>query len=73
VRINGKALKAIREKDGHSQASLARRSGITQGRISEFEAGLEPVRAATAKKLATALGVPLSAIAVADEPSEAVA
>jgi transcriptional regulator with XRE-family HTH domain len=73
VRINGEALKAIREKDGHSQASLARLSGITQSRISEFEAGAEPVRAGTAKKLADALGVPMSAITVADEPSEAVA
>lgn len=33
-------LKLVREKRKLSQAELARRSGVTQGHISEYEAGI---------------------------------
>jgi len=35
----GKAIKKVREKRGMSQASFAKRLGVTQGYISKVEAG----------------------------------
>lgn len=79
MRINGPTLAAIREGAGHSQLSLAAETGgiVSQGRISEIEAGDKrrdgaplTVRPATAKALAAALHVPLTAITV-PEPKPA--
>ena len=67
VKVNPEALRAIREKDGHSQLSLAAQSGVAQSRISELE-GDEPrlVRPSTVKRLADALGVPVSALVLVE-------
>ncbi len=65
---NPEALTAIREKDGHSQLSLAKAAGVAQSRISRLEANAVPIRPATAKRLAAALGVPISAITQATRP-----
>jgi len=67
VQINPAALKAIRENAGHSQLSLSKVSGVSQGHISDIEANGDvpvPIRPATAKKLAGGLGVPVTAITV---------
>jgi transcriptional regulator with XRE-family HTH domain len=69
VRSNPAALRALREAKGHSQSSLARETGVAQTRISRLErlpeAGIRPP---TAKKLADALGVSISAITINDLP-----
>lgn len=66
MRINPEALKAIREKDGHSQLSLAKHSGVAQSRISGYESGKSvEVRPGTVKRLAEALGVSMSALVAA--------
>lgn len=64
MQINGAALQAIRERSGLSQSDLSRRTDpkVSQGRISELEAGNLNVRPATAKALTDALGVPLAAV-----------
>jgi predicted transcriptional regulator len=70
-KINPDALRALREKDGHSQPSLAAASGVAQSHISRMER--EPVDAqpATVKAIAEALGVPQSALCLAEAPTEA--
>jgi transcriptional regulator with XRE-family HTH domain len=76
MQINPAALKAIRENCGYTQLGLAKESGVDQGNISKMEKGdtAVSVRPATAKKLATALNVPIAALTI-PEPieSEAVA
>jgi transcriptional regulator with XRE-family HTH domain len=72
VRSNPEALTAIREKDGHSQLSLSKKSGVAQSRISRLEADSVPIRPSTAKRLADALGVPISAI-TQPEPAQEMA
>lgn len=62
VRLNPTALTSLRFLAGYSQAELARRSGLSQGHISELERGDKEARPATIKKLATALGVPMPAL-----------
>lgn len=62
--LNGSALQAIRERTGISQTDLAKLTGVSQGRISELEAGQRNVRPSTIKSLADALGVPLAALMV---------
>lgn len=60
--MNPAALTAIREMAGMSQAELARRSGLSQGHISELERAEKRARPATIKKLALALAVPVPAL-----------
>lgn len=67
MRINGPALKAIRERSGLSQSDLARSTGISQGRISEIESASPAIRPATATTIADHLQVPLLAITQQDE------
>lgn len=62
VRLHTKALESIRIINGYSQAELARRSGLSQGHISELERGEKRARPATIKKLADALCVPMSSL-----------
>lgn len=68
MKINGPTLRALREASGLSQVALSAATGVSQGRVSEIEAGKngEPldVRPATAKAIAAALHVPLVAITV---------
>ena len=62
--LNREALFTIRVLSGFSQAELARRSGVSQGHISELEkdGGTKNASPATIKKLAEALGVPVGAL-----------
>lgn len=60
--INATALRVIRERSGLSQLELAARSGVSQGRISDIEAGSVNVRPSTVRKLADALLVPVVAL-----------
>jgi transcriptional regulator with XRE-family HTH domain len=68
VKVNPWALTCVRERSGFTQTELARRSGISQGRISELEHGDRHghplhARPSTARALANALDVPILAIA----------
>lgn len=67
---NPEALAAIREKDGHTQRSLARVSGVSQQHISRLEAAPVPIRPTTARKLAVALVVPISAFTQSSVPED---
>lgn len=69
--LNGTALRMIRERSGHTQASLARGSKVSQGRISELESGVRNVRPGTVKALADALAIPIAALVVAEQDSAA--
>lgn len=73
MRINGPTLKGLREASGLSQVALSAATGgvVSQGRISELEAGDKgrggapvSVRPETAKALAVALGLPIVALVV---------
>lgn len=55
-------LTALRVLAGCSQAELSRRSGLSQGHISELERGAKIPRPQTVKKLAHSLGVPVPAL-----------
>lgn len=56
MRINADSLKRLREQAGHTQASLAREAGISQGHISDLEAGVKTnVLPTTAKRLVEAI------------------
>ena len=62
--VNGAALSSIRQLNGKSQFQLSKDSGVSQGFISELESGTKKqARAATIKKLADALSVPVAALA----------
>lgn len=60
--LNPSALATIRALNGLSQAELSRRSGVSQGHISEMEKGAKKASPATIKKLAEALSIPIAAI-----------
>lgn len=73
MKINGPTLKALREASGLSQVGLSAATGgvLSQGRISELEAGdrkrggaPRSVRPETVRALAEALRVPLVALVV---------
>ena len=65
--MNPAALTAIRIYAGFSQAELARRSGVSQGHISELERGDKNAGPRTIKKLAEALAVPMGALMTTTE------
>jgi transcriptional regulator with XRE-family HTH domain len=62
TRQHGPALRALREKDGLSQADLARAAGLSQADLSRFETESANARVATINRLARALGVGAAAI-----------
>lgn len=62
VQLNPAALAALRVMAGLSQSELARRSGVSQGHISDIEGGSKKASPATIKKLADALSVPMPAL-----------
>lgn len=65
--INGPAVKAIRERSGHTQVTLAAESKVSQTRISRYESqDAMEARPATVKALADALKVPITAITHAE-------
>lgn len=55
-------LTAMREKDGHTMASLARTAGISPSYLNDLEKGRRAPSSAVTRKLAAALNVPASAI-----------
>jgi transcriptional regulator with XRE-family HTH domain len=73
MRINPHALRVIRERSGLSQAALGRAAKVSQGHISQLEAGQKEPRPDMVQRLAVALGVPVTALVTAPaEPAEAV-
>ena len=50
-------LAEVRKSKGLSQAKLAEKSGVHRVTIARFETGASTITAATARKLASALGV----------------
>jgi transcriptional regulator with XRE-family HTH domain len=62
VMLNAAALTAIREKDGQSQAELARNAGVDPTNLNKYESGKKNAGAVVRKRLAVALNVRLSAI-----------
>ncbi len=71
MKINVVALRTLRELAGLSQAELSRRSGISQGHISNIESGMKEPRPATIRRFATVIGVPVAAlISTADRSTE---
>jgi transcriptional regulator with XRE-family HTH domain len=61
-RINGAAVKVIRELVGMSATDLAKSIGVTSGTISHLEAGARQLSPTKMRDTATVLGVPLGAI-----------
>lgn len=54
-------IRRLREKSGMKQAELAKRAKVTQGYISQLEAGTKKdIGAKVAVRLAKALGVPVT-------------
>ncbi|MCA1185795.1 helix-turn-helix domain-containing protein [Saccharopolyspora sp. 6T] len=65
-------LRVIREKDGHSQHSLAAVSGLSQATISLLESGRRRATPQIRLKLSRALNIPVSLLEPrADELTEA--
>jgi transcriptional regulator with XRE-family HTH domain len=61
-KLFGAVLRNRREKLGLSQEAFADKAGIHRTYVSSIERGKVQVSIAIAEKLATALGVPLSAL-----------
>lgn len=63
MRVNGQALRAIRERSGYSIRGLAAEAGVAKSTISAIEQGDRPVPLpATIRALASALLVPTTAL-----------
>ena len=58
TRIDGTALAVIRQKDGHTQASLAAACGYSNSYIGDLENGYRHGNPTVLKRLSTALNVP---------------
>lgn len=56
----GAKLRDLRQQDGLSQADLAERLGVMQGRISRIENGLNNLTLSTCEELAAAMGAIVS-------------
>jgi DNA-binding XRE family transcriptional regulator len=65
---NGASLAALRLQHGWSQAELARRVGTSQSYIGRLETGGIDPQLSTIRKIATALGVPVTALVDALTP-----
>lgn len=70
MEIDGEALRAIREKDGHSVKSFATTVGISLKYLSDIELGRRKLtrNPALIKRMAEALNVPVSTIERRGEP-----
>jgi transcriptional regulator with XRE-family HTH domain len=60
--INGATVKALREALGIPQGVLARDAVISQGYLSNIEAGRKQPDAAVTRRIATRLGVVIDAV-----------
>jgi transcriptional regulator with XRE-family HTH domain len=59
----GRRVKRLREAKGMSQRALAAKAKVTQGLIHQLETGvIQDVRSRVVVRLATALGVPVTAL-----------
>lgn len=68
MRSKPAALRAARQRQGHTVTALAKLSGVSKQRISDLESGAVGIMPPTAKRLADALGVDIEDIAdIADE------
>lgn len=70
MKSNPEALRAERERKGHTPRSLERVSGVSKTRIHELEQGVTGIRPTTAKQLAEALGVDIEAIATIEPDAQ---
>jgi len=61
-RVNGAAVRALREALGIRHMDLAARAEITKGTLTHVERGTRQVSPATLRKLACGLGVSVEAI-----------
>jgi len=69
-KLNGEAVKALRDEQGIRQAELARRVGIDRSALNHMEAGRSGAFPETARRIATELGVTLDdVLAAADRAS----
>jgi transcriptional regulator with XRE-family HTH domain len=66
MKINGEALKAIRERSGMSITGLANASGVDRTVVTRIESGERRGTPAQHKALSEALMVPMQAIAYAE-------
>ena len=66
LRINGSAVRVIREALGVRQMDLAARADITKSTLSHIERGSRQVSPATLRRLAIGLGIPSEAISYPD-------
>jgi transcriptional regulator with XRE-family HTH domain len=67
VRPNGTTIRSIRELQKLSVRGLARRAGCDYSHLSRLERGKAGASRDTTQRIATALGVPVDAIATPDE------
>lgn len=65
-RVNGPAVRVIREALGVRHMDLAARASISKGTLTHVEAGTRNVSPSTLRKLAIGLGVPTEAISYPD-------
>ena len=62
MKVNGHALRAIRERSGLSVSALARQAGTSQPHLSNIEGGRRSASPALVRKLAEVLKVPVLAL-----------
>jgi DNA-binding transcriptional regulator YiaG len=62
VLVNGAAVRAIREALGLSQRATAEAASVGRSHLANVEAGRRPLSPSAAKRLASALRVPITAI-----------
>lgn len=67
-RLDARAVIALREAKGLTQAALAERLGISRASMCQFENGQRQPSAATAKAIARALGAAFGEITEPAEP-----
>jgi transcriptional regulator with XRE-family HTH domain len=62
VKLNPAALTCLRERSGYSKNALARDMGISVGTVADLESGRRNASPRMARRLATALRVPIAAL-----------
>lgn len=70
MRINGEAVRILRERSGYSISELGRMTGIDRSAVTRIEAGERRGTPAQAKAFATALKVPIVMLIVSDPVAE---
>lgn len=69
MKANGDAIVSLRELLGLSGAGLARKTGISQGHISNIETGYRDPSPEAVKKIADVLGVTVADIVILEQAS----